>query len=363
MSTEASGVNVANHHPVMIPNPVNGPRLFSRLEDIHRARVFSNRGAQVLELEAKLADWLGVSRKQIVAVSNATMGLVAAIGSTHVEHWEVPAWTFPASALAVVASGRELSLVDVNPETWVAQGSGKKSVGIVKVVPFGACFSPDYWKDSGEIIIDAAASLATKPRFLGSMPSRVSVVFSLHATKVIGGGEGGVVVFGDEGRAAFARAFINFGFAGSRESEVLGVNAKMSEYEAAVVNTRLEGWPDEESQWQELVLKRSYWNQKAGLCPIPEALNAINPYWIALFDSERERDAAENRLGQLGIDSRKWWGSGLHRMPAFAAWSDGSFPVVDDLAGRSLGLPFFCGMGDELFKAVGDAIAQRAESP
>lgn len=75
----------------------------------------------------------------------------------------------------------------------------------------------------------------------------------------MGGAEGGILVFGSEERADLARKGINFGFSSKRERVLVGTNGKMSEYNAAVANARLDGWPKSKELWAE----RRRWLQDA----------------------------------------------------------------------------------------------------
>ena len=83
-----------------------------------------------------------------------------------------------------------------------------------------------------------------------ALPAGWSVVVSLHATKVLGAGEGGIVVFGDVESADRFRAFTNLGFERTRTSERHGVNGKLPEATAAYALAALDGWELEEQQWR-----------------------------------------------------------------------------------------------------------------
>ena len=74
---------------------------------------------------------------------------------------------------------------------------------------------------------------------LGSLP----VMVSLHATKVFGVGEGGLILCRDSELLRRCGRALNFGFDGSRDALTTGFNGKMSEYHAAVGLAALDGWP------------------------------------------------------------------------------------------------------------------------
>ena len=334
--------------PVMKPRAVESRFLLPRLENIAEAGVFSNRGPQVRELESRLAEWLELDPRLVVATANATVGLSAAVALSTADSWEVPGWSFPASALAPLLIGRKVTFADINPDTWLVKDErGDESTGLMVVIPFGGSFGQEAWSYPGEVIIDAAASLASKPAGLAALPDSACVVFSLHATKTMGGGEGGLIVFGSEERAKRARSWINFGFSGSRETHLIGTNGKMSEYDAAVANARLDGWAEEEKEWATLRRKVRQASRSLGLNATPSAMSSVNPYWIEVFETEAQRNQVISSMQGLGIETRLWWSEGLHRMPAFSSLPSRQLETINGVGRRYLGLPLHLYLSDE----------------
>jgi dTDP-4-amino-4,6-dideoxygalactose transaminase len=292
----------------------------------------------------------------VISVSSATLGITGAITVSDAERWVVPAWTFPATGLAVIEAGRPLSFGDVDPHSWVLDaGRLTAGIGLVPVVPFGGPVDLSVWPEDHEIVLDAAASLGTQPD-LSHLPPAWAIVFSLHATKVLGCGEGGLVAFGDVDRARQFRAWTNFGFMGSRVSETPGTNAKMSEIAAAYGLAALDGWPQEHEDWLASHALAAEVCERLGLGVGPTVLDGRSPYWIVDFGSEEACSDAERRLGERGVQTRRWWPALLPEMPAFASTSAQpvNFPVAEALSRRVLGLPMYRRLGRE----VGDAVLE-----
>jgi dTDP-4-amino-4,6-dideoxygalactose transaminase len=90
--------------------------------------------------------------------------------------------------------------------------------------------------------------------------------------------------------------------------------------------------------------------------------NGINPYAIAVFHDADTALRVESTLARHGVETRRWWPLGCHRMPAYAHLTNSTFPVTDDIAARTLGLPLYRGMSDEdvesVRNALEDALAQ-----
>ena len=341
----------------MKPSAVKAEFLLPRLQSISESGIFSNRGPQVVELESRLAKWLDVRESHLVVTSNATVALTVAAALSPSMSWDVPAWSFPATALAPLLIGKDVTFVDIDPDTWlVVDERSDSSTGLMNVIPFGGSLDQSAWAYPGELLIDAAASLATRPSGLKTLPGSAAVIFSLHATKTMGGAEGGVVVFGSEERAALARAWINFGFSGSRESIHIGTNGKMSEYDAAVANARLDGWPEESQEWETIRQLAVQASEEMNLQKTPDSMVSVNPYWIALFETSEQKKSAADALNTAGVETRLWWAEGLHKMPAFQSLPRQSLKVVDDFASRYLGLPFHLSLSTSQFSKVADVI-------
>lgn len=343
--------------PVM--RPVGAPlsAALPRLETVQRSGSFGNFGAQEQELRRRFADRLGVPATRVATASNATLALAGAVAVLGGDRWLVPAFTFPASIGAVHAAGAQPVLGDIDDRTWCLNpgrsldseitdapaGADLAPDGFIPVAPFGSAPDLDRWVDFPRVVHDAAASIGMLPDLSG-LGSGHAVVFSLHATKVMGSGEGGLIVFGSGDMAERFRSWSNFGFAGSRESQVAGLNAKMSEVQACFAHAALEGWEHERAEWlaaRELVVSMA---ASTGISLFAASQGGVNPYVIAVFDDEATASRVEHAASEQGVGTRRWWGAGCHHMPAYRHLAVREFPVTERVAAVSLGLPMFRGM-------------------
>lgn len=329
--------------PVMKPKVADPGLSLDRLRKVAQSGIYSNFGPQVRELEQRFAALFRVPSSQVITAANATLAITGAMSISKALSWKIPAWTFAATAHAASSSGLSFRFVDVSPETWMIDTSaaGPADEGTVLVVPFGVPLAEASWGDDAEVVVDAAASFGSMVHQFPHLPRHTSLVFSLHATKVLGVGEGAVIVFGDPDRAKAFRSWSNFGFAGSRDSLSAGTNAKMSEYVAALLHTELDQWPQALSEWKEARNLVDAASERIGVRLQPHSRGVISPYWIAVLDDSEHLRAVKNALTDAGIQTRQWWGPGLHRMPAFAGVPSTDLRHTENLAPRYLGLPFF----------------------
>ena len=333
--------------PVMKPKTPEIRALTSRFEDVRESGQFSNFGPQVVALEHRIAEFIGAPNDCVVVVSSATSGLSAAIAELGGQKWLAPAWTFSATIAAAIQAGVDVHLGDINPDTqWLDVAASHSYDGEILVAPFGSGFRDSVFDAARRRVIDAAASIAAPLPNFSLMPESNMVVFSLHATKVLGIGEGGVVVCGSPQLAASIRRRVNFGFGHERVSTFAGFNAKMSEFQAAIGHAVFDEWEKEKSEWLEARKKVVDIQQTLGLSPIVSTVDTITPYWIIDVGDERLRNELEDVCDRLGVQTRRWWASGCHTMPAYRDLPVVSAAHTDNIAGRYLGLPFFRGIED-----------------
>jgi dTDP-4-amino-4,6-dideoxygalactose transaminase len=348
--------------PIMKPRLPGIPRISHYLNKVQEAQIYSNQGPLVGELESRLSEHFEVSKAQVVMCTNATLGLMGAIFTTHPKDFLAPVYTFPASLLALHHSGKRMKILDVSMDTWEIDEKliGRleaDSWGVLRVLPFGAPIDFDKFMNFGSVVIDAAASFGSEPSSLSKIPENTCVVYSFHATKVLGMGEGACVVFGSPSQAREFRSWINFGFNGDRQSLTLGINAKMSEYTAAVGLAAFDEWGEEKSEWSSVHARARSIDESFGLLSLPGKFGGVSPYWIVEFDEVRLASRAIARFNESEIGVRRWWDLGCHKMPAFKSLIRGEFPNTDQIANRTFGLPCFRDMSDEDFSQIRSVLA------
>ena len=323
------------------------------LQRIDGTRVYSNLGPLVRELHDRLSGHFRLPTGTVATVANATLGLTLALSAAGARPGTfclMPAWTFAASAHAVVAAGLEPYFLDVDPGTWALSPTavldavgrlGRGAVGaVMPVAPFGAPVDSAAWDVFHEqtripVVIDAAAG------FDAVKPALVPTVVSLHATKVLGAGEGGFVLTRDPALVVEIQRRANFGFWGAREARVAATNAKMSEYSAAVGLASLDVWAETRLRW--LAVAQAYRKALAAfpdVAPMPALGSyATSTVVVRIAPGLGEISAIALRLAARGISTRHWWGRGLQMETAFAACPHDPLPVTEALGVQTIGLP------------------------
>ena len=354
-------------------------QLLPYLQEIDQIGYYTNHGPLLRRFERRLADHFGVPEEGLVCVANGTAGLNLALRAKAIPEARfciMPAWTFAATPHAAFAAGLIPYFVDVDPQSWsltpaAALAATVRAPGpvgaVAPVSPLGAPVDTVAWDafstDTGiPVVIDAAGG------FDSAKPGRVPMMISFHATKIFGVGEGGLIVSTDGGLVNDIRRLANFGFGAGRAAQMPAINAKMSEYPAAVGLAGLDGWTARRAGFARLgELYRDGLGRLEGLTLSP----GFGTGWVAstcvvAFDSVDVEPVAARLMAQ-GVASHRWWGLSCHVQPAFADCPREPLPVTDDLAPRVLGLPHHLGLDEvDLFAvlaALGKATMAETRKP
>ena len=368
--------------PLLVPDMPSPQELLPWLERMHAARQYSNFGPLVQELEAAFAQRFAEPLAHITTVANATQGLelvLQALGLPPGAHVLLPTFTFVATATAVLRAGHVPVLADVDEHTWMLTPDIARAAcaqvrvdAVLPVATFGMPCDMQAWQqfeqDTGlPVVIDAAAAYGSQ----WLQGAQGTLVFSLHTTKSLPAGEGGLVVSTRPGLAAQVRQLSNFGINLRPAADVpvgtlagMGTNAKMSEYHAAIGLASLQKWEllahARRALQADLMLEldqasgqRLTWQAQGTGGPLmaPTSLCARLP-------SEGARTALEQVCQQARIATRRWYLPLLGDMAVLRPHCL-VLPTPKALAlGRSLiGIPFFLNMTSEHRRRMVDAIA------
>lgn len=371
------------HLPLLVPDMPSPQELLPLLERMHAAQQYSNFGPLVRELEAAFAYRFGMATEQLTTVANATQGLELALLALDLpagSHVLVPALTFVATATAVVRAGHRPVLADVDAQTWMLSPeiahAARECMRIDAVLPvatFGMPHDMQAWQrfewDTGlPVIIDAAAAYGSQ----WLQGAQGTLVFSLHTTKSLPAGEGGLVVSTRPGFAAKVRQLSNFGINLDSAANMpvgtlasLGSNAKMSEYHAAICLISLKKWDLHAKQRRDLQLELMHeLDQASGYNLTWQAQGPGGPLMAPTLLCARQPDAKtrvmlEQACQQANIMTRRWYQPLLQHMDVLqkrCLLLD--MPNAVDLAQTLLGLPFFLGMAQQQRVRLSAAVAQ-----
>ena len=124
---------------------------------------------------------------------------------------------------------------------------------------------------------------------------------------------------------------------GSRISEKIGTNAKMNEYQAAMILASMEDFEVLSEHWRKLLRLASQSASSLGLSTQPAMKReAISSYWIVESNYENI-NLMEANLKREGIGTMRWWQHGCHNMPLFRGVDYLQLPETDRVANSTIG--------------------------
>jgi len=277
-----------------------------------------------------------------------------------------------ATPLAAEQCGYRPHLVDIDADSWRVQADALyghpllSKVGLViPVAPFGRAIPQAPWLDFRRrtgiaVVIDGGASFeaisADPTQFLGEIP----VALSFHATKSFATAEGGCVITTDQQLSTQLSQALNFGFFSTRDCCAASTNGKMSEYHAAVGLAELDGWSAKHAALQTVASLYRRQLDAVGLGgQLLVAPDVAGCYALFRCTDEAEAAGALLSLTTSNIESRYWYGYGLHRQPYYRDVSRDDLAVTESIAPLTIALPVASDLPEASVRRVVGALALR----
>ena len=315
------------------------------------------------QLEEQFAKYVGANHA--VAVSSGTVALhlgVRALGVSSGDEVITTPYSFISSANCIVYENAKPVFVDIDPETLnidagaVESAINEKTRAILPVHIYGY---PADMKRIDEIAVsndlgvleDACEALGSSDEEGNTIGARGNIAcFGFYPNKQMTTAEGGMITCQDEDLRDRFLSERNQGRVGGMdrvEHGMLGFNYRMSELSAALGVAQLE-------RIDELLDARttvaSLYNERLtkikGLSmPCADSGSARRSWFIYLVQLPRgvERSGVIDGLAKQGIASKAYMPS-IHLQPYYReryGYKGGEFPICEDIAERSLALPFF----------------------
>lgn len=345
----------------LIPTMPSANEVLPYLREIDDSRWYSNFGPLNSQLVSRLANYFQVDENQLCLIGNATLGLQAIAELIDVDpksNFDLPSFTFAASPSSLISAKRRLRFLDIDNDMRCVPAYNSKV--IMDVLPFGESIRVENWMNNLDfLIIDAAASFDALKSF-GKNTKLVcpyALVVSLHSTKLLGAGEGGVVISSKPELIKQIKLWQNFGFdldnSSARITMLNGTNAKMSEYSCAVALASFDKWDYVRSSYLQI---QSFAYELSNRCGIQMhsamRFGRVNPYWILIPEDIENRIAIERECRKMNFETRLWWQYGCHRMPGFTKIETVDLTNTEWISERYIGLPFHLHLPTDYWESI-----------
>ncbi len=360
--------------PIVVPEGLVAPDFANEMLDIFRSGQLTN-GARVRRFEDVAAEYLSVP--YCVAVSSCTSGLLLVLRALGLRGEVIlPSFTFHATAHSVIWNGLKPVFADCDLETFCLDAesartrSSKETAAIIGAHLFG---SPAPVAElerlaadlNVPLIFDAAHAFGSRAhqRPIGNFGT--AEVFSFTPTKLVVAGEGGLIATHNAELARTLRLARNYGDEGTYDPEIMGLNARMSEFHAALAYGGLRNLEERIERRNQICQRyRSNLSCVPGIqfqCNRAGTRSACKDFSILVDETEfgESRNWLCRALTAENIGTRRYFHPPVHRQKLYRAiWDERPLPNTDRISERIINLPLYSTLGDEEVDRIAGAIVR-----
>jgi dTDP-4-amino-4,6-dideoxygalactose transaminase len=287
----------------------------------------------------------------------------------------VPSFTFMATVSALVWAGARPVFADVDLETHNLDPAAAEAAitpntsAIVAAHIFGNPADIEGLQEVAhrhgvKLVFDAAHGFGALYHGAPVGPQGDVQVYSLSPTKLLIAGEGGIVATNDGDLADQVRWGREYGNSGGYDSAFAGMNARMPEINAVMGLHSLRRLEEAARRRNALVsLYRKELGRLPGIgfqliragdrCSYKDFSITVDPDAFGLT-----RDELAAALAERNVDTRAYYDPPVHQQTAYRQhWDGRPLPNTDRLAERSLSLPLWSRMDDELVRGICRAVS------
>jgi perosamine synthetase len=360
---------------IPLARPVLGPEEEAAVIEVLRSGQLSL-GPRVPEFEREFAEWVG--SPHACAVSSGTAGLhlsLRAVGVAEGEEVVTSPFSFVASANAVLFEGARPTFADIDPRTLnldpeaAAAAVTERTSALLPVHIFGyPADLPAFEKMGLPIVEDACEALGAVHADGVRVGARGHpAAFGFYANKQLTTGEGGMVTLEDAAMKERIDSERNQGRApdmGWLDHDRLGFNYRLTDIACAiglVQMRRLDAMLADRAR-----VASWYGEALAGIeglgLPCPDAGGDRRGWFVFVVQVPRGRDRDEviRALRAVGVSCKPYLPA-IHLMSFYRerfGHREGEFPVCEDVAARSVALPFFPDLTEGQVQRVAGALRE-----
>ena len=307
-------------------------------------------GPEVAELEEKLAAFVGA--RYCISVANGTDALQIAqmaLGIGPGDEVITPGFTYIATAETVALLGARPVYVDIDPRTYnldpalLEAAITPRTKAIIPVSLYGQCADFDAInaiaaRHGIPVIEDAAQSFGATYKGKRSCNLTTIACTSFFPSKPLGCyGDGGAIFTNDDELARVLRQIARHGQDRRYHHIRVGVNSRLDTLQAAILLPKLEVFPRELEQREQVAQGYARLLSEVGIAaPFIEAHN--RSVWAQYTVQVELRDQVQERLKAAGIPTAVHYPIPLNRQPAVQD-AAARLPVGDAVAARVMSLP------------------------
>lgn len=325
----------------------------SQLKRVWKNQWLTNRGELVNELEIKLKSYLNVPNVTLTTNGTLPIQIALKVLANQGEVITTP-FSYVATTSAIVWENCTPVFVDIHPEyltideTKIEAAITKKTTAILATHVFGnPCnvieIEKIAKKNGLKVIYDAAHCFGVKFNDESIFNYGDVSTCSFHATKLFHTGEGGAIFCSDNDLNQKLFYHHNFGHNGPVDFHGVGINAKMSELQAAMGLCILTEMAEIIKGREEIV---NFYNckldfEKLDKLKIRKGVKWNCSYYPIIFENEEILQKVLKRLSEDDIFPRRYFYPSLNTLN-FITYEE--MPISESIAKRVICLPLYVGL-------------------
>lgn len=276
--------------------------------------------------------------------------IIKAYGFGNGDEIIVPANTYIATILAISENGcipilvePDIKTYNINPDS-IEEKITSKTKAIMVVHLYGQAVQMEkIWKIAKKynlkIIEDSAQAHGAiyQENRTGNLGDASG--FSLYPGKNLGCmGDGGAVTTNDEELFNKIKAIANYGSDRKYHHIYKGVNSRLDEIQAAVLDIKLKHLDSDNNKRRE-ISKYYRENIKNSKIILPDTYDEKSHVWHIFAVRTHNRDEFQKYLTEKGIQTIIHYPTPPHKQGAYKEWNNLSFPITEEIHNTILSLP------------------------
>ena len=293
--------------------------------------------------------------------------IIKAYGFGNGDEIIVPANTYIATILAISENGcipilvePDIKTYNINPDS-IEEKITTKTKAIMVVHLYGQAVQMEkIWKIAKKynlkIIEDSAQAHGAiyQENRTGNLGDASG--FSFYPGKNLGCmGDGGAVTTNDEELFNKIKAIANYGSDRKYHHIYKGVNSRLDEIQAAVLDVKLNHLDSDNNKRRE-ISKYYRENIKNSKLILPETYDEKSHVWHIFAVRTQNRDEFQKYLTEKGIQTIIHYPTPPHKQGAYKEWNNLSFPITEEIHNTILSLPISPVMTDSEIEKVVEVV-------
>lgn len=293
--------------------------------------------------------------------------IIKAYGFGNGDEIIVPANTYIATILAISENGcipilvePDIKTYNINPDS-IEEKITSKTKAIMVVHLYGQAVQMEkIWKIAKKynlkIIEDSAQAHGAiyQENRTGNLGDASG--FSFYPGKNLGCiGDGGAVTTNDEELFNKIKAIANYGSDRKYHHIYKGVNSRLDEIQAAVLDIKLKHLDSDNNKRRE-ISKYYRENIKNSKIILPDTYDEKSHVWHIFAVRTKNRDEFQKYLTEKGIQTIIHYPTPPHKQGAYKEWNNLSFPITEEIHNTILSLPISPVMTDSEIEKVVEVV-------